>query len=54
MAMRGSVWMYPIVEVLHIVGFVILVGAVFMFDLRVLGFSRFLKGYEINPMGITR
>jgi hypothetical protein len=39
-AMRGSLWMYPIVEILHIVGFVILVGAVVMFDLRVLGFSK--------------
>jgi hypothetical protein len=48
MAMRGSVWMYPIVEVLHIVGFVILVGAVFMFDLRVLGFSRFLPVHTLG------
>lgn len=38
-AMRGSLWMYPIVEIFHIVGFVILVGAVVMFDLRVLGLS---------------
>ena len=36
-AMRKSAWMYPIVEIVHIVGFVILVGAVIMFDLRVLG-----------------
>ena len=35
--MRRSAWMYPIVEIVHIVGFVILVGAVVMFDLRVLG-----------------
>jgi hypothetical protein len=35
--MRRSAWMYPIVEIVHIVGFVILVGAVAMFDLRVLG-----------------
>jgi len=39
-AMRNSLWMYPIVEILHIVGFVTLVGAVVMFDLRVLGFSK--------------
>jgi hypothetical protein len=38
-AMRGSLWMYPIVEIVHIVGFVILVGSVAMFDLRVLGLS---------------
>ncbi len=38
--MRRSAWMYPIVEIVHIVGFVILVGAVVMFDLRVLGLGR--------------
>jgi hypothetical protein len=38
--MRKSAWMYPIVEIVHIVGFVILVGAVVMFDLRVLGLGR--------------
>lgn len=38
--MRGSLWMYPIVEIIHIVGFAILVGSVAMFDLRVLGFAR--------------
>lgn len=39
-AMRSSLWMYPIVEIVHIVGFSILVGSVAMFDLRVLGFAR--------------
>lgn len=39
-AMRGSLWMYPIVEIIHILGFVIVVGSVAMFDLRVLGLSR--------------
>lgn len=39
-AMRESLWMYPIVEVVHILGFVILVGSVLMFDLRVLGLSK--------------
>lgn len=39
-AMRGELWLYPAVEVLHIVGFVILVGAAAMFDLRLLGLSR--------------
>jgi hypothetical protein len=41
-AMCGSLWMYPIVEIVHIVGFVMLVGAVVMFDLRVLGLSKAL------------
>ncbi|WP_020654371.1 DUF6644 family protein [Massilia niastensis] len=39
-AMRGHAWLYPIVETTHIVGFVVLVGSVAMFDLRVLGFGR--------------
>ena len=39
-AMRDSMWLYPAVETVHIVGFIILVGAVIMFDLRVLGLSK--------------
>lgn len=39
-AMRGGAWLYPIVEIVHIVGFSVLVGSVAMFDLRVLGFGR--------------
>ncbi|MBI6619015.1 hypothetical protein YA0783_11955 [Pseudomonas corrugata] len=39
-AMRSDLWLYPLVEVVHIVGFSVLVGAVVMFDLRVLGLSR--------------
>lgn len=39
-AMRKSAWLYPIVEILHILGFVLVVGAVLMFDLRVLGLGR--------------
>lgn len=39
-AMRGDLWLYPLVEVIHILGFAILVGSVVMFDLRVLGASR--------------
>lgn len=39
-AMRNWTWLYPIVEIIHIVGFVLLVGSAFMFDLRLLGLSR--------------
>jgi len=39
-AMRQWLWLYPIVEILHILGFVVLVGSAAMFDLRLLGFSR--------------
>jgi len=38
--MRQSLWLYPIVEILHIIGFVVLVGSAAMFDLRLLGRSR--------------
>ncbi|WP_276345490.1 DUF6644 family protein [Daejeonella sp. JGW-45] len=37
---RQSLWLYPALEIVHIVGIVMLVGAAFMFDLRLLGFSR--------------
>jgi hypothetical protein len=39
-AMRQWAWLYPIVEIVHILGFVCVVGAAVMFDLRLLGFSR--------------
>ena len=39
-AMRDSLWLFPLVETVHIVGFSILVGAVIMFDLRILGVSK--------------
>jgi hypothetical protein len=47
-AMRGSIWLYPIVEIFHIFGFVILVGAAVMFDLRVLGLS---KNISVQALG---
>jgi hypothetical protein len=42
LAFRGSAWLYPAVEFLHIVGFVVLVGAAFVLDLRLLGRFRAL------------
>jgi hypothetical protein len=39
-AMRDSLWLFPLVETVHIIGFSILVGAVVMFDLRILGLSK--------------
>lgn len=42
-AMRKSLWMYPIVEITHIVGFVTLVGSIAVLDLRLLGLSRKLS-----------
>jgi hypothetical protein len=40
LAMRANAWLYPAVEIVHIAGFAVLVGAVAMFDLRVLGLGR--------------
>lgn len=37
---RQSAWLYPGVEIIHILGFALLVGAAFLFDLRLLGFAR--------------
>ena len=47
-AMRSSVWLYPIVEIFHILGLAVLVGGVALFDLRVLGFARAIP---IQPLG---
>ena len=39
-AMRQELWLYPAVEIVHIAGFVTLVGSIAMLDLRLLGLSR--------------
>jgi hypothetical protein len=39
-AMRHELWLYPSIEILHIFGFVTLVGSIAMLDLRLLGLSR--------------
>src|SRR2546423_5995450 len=41
-AMRQDLWLYPAVEIAHIAGFVVLVGAIAVLDLRLLGLSRAL------------
>ena len=46
-AMRKWLWLYPIVEIVHIVGFVVLVGGAIMFDLRLLGVS---PGLRVSAM----
>jgi hypothetical protein len=43
LAMRHELWLYPIVEIVHITGFVILVGSIVVLDLRLLGLSRALR-----------
>lgn len=41
-SIRQSAWLYPFLEIIHITGIVVLVGAAFMFDLRLLGSSKHL------------
>lgn len=41
-AMRHDLWLYPIVEIVHIAGFVLLVGSIVVFDLRLLGLTKAL------------
>lgn len=38
-AIRQSLWLYPALEIVHIIGIVLLVGPALMFDARLLGFS---------------
>lgn len=37
---RHSHLLYPVIEIVHIVGFVFLVGSAFLFDFRLLGISK--------------
>jgi hypothetical protein len=38
--MKSSTWLFPIVETVHILGFIVVIGTVLVFDLRVLGLNR--------------
>jgi hypothetical protein len=39
-AMRQSLWLYPIVEIVHLAGLSLLFGSIAILDLRLLGLSR--------------
>jgi hypothetical protein len=45
--MRSSPMLYPAAEILHILGFIVLVGSILALDLRLLGLGR---GIAIQPM----
>lgn len=47
-ALRGSTWLYPCLETAHILGFVVLVGSIVMFDVRLLGASKHLAVSELG------
>jgi len=42
-AVRESIWVYPFLETVHVLGLALLFGAIVAFDLRVLGFSTALS-----------
>jgi hypothetical protein len=46
-AIRQADWVYPALEIGHITGIVLLAGAAFLFDLRLLGFSKNLPVTEL-------
>jgi hypothetical protein len=56
-AMRHWLWLYPMVEIVHITGIAFLVGASAMFNLRVLGMSRNLSiialGRHLLPWSVA-
>ncbi|MEJ1240447.1 DUF6644 family protein [Chryseolinea sp. T2] len=39
-SIRDSPWLFPIIETAHIIGFIVLVGSAFLFDLRLLGVAK--------------
>lgn len=47
-AIRQSMWMYPALEIVHILGIVMLVGSAFLFDFLLLGFSKNLPTVSMS------
>lgn len=41
-AMRESLWLFPAVEIVHILGFALLIGTIVALDLRILGWGKTL------------
>lgn len=39
-SLREGLWFYPTVEIIHILGFVLLIGGIAVYDLRLLGLGR--------------
>lgn len=55
-ALRTEPWLYPAVEVVHLTGIALLVGAAALFDLRLLGLGRWLPvgGLARHLLGWSR
>lgn len=47
-AMRQELWLYPIVEIVHITGFVVLVGSIVVLDLRLLGLNTTISARDLS------
>jgi hypothetical protein len=46
-SIRRSPWLFPAIEIVHIIGFIFLVGSAFLFDLRLLGVAHTLSIKEV-------
>jgi hypothetical protein len=47
-AMRQSLWLYPIVEIVHLLGLALLFGSIVVLDLRLLGLSKSISVRKIS------
>jgi hypothetical protein len=47
-AMRGSKWLFPVIESTHLMGLALIGGAVLLVDLRLLGF-----GFQRQPVAVV-
>ena len=52
-AMRDSIFLYPLVNVVHLAGLVLVVGAIGLLDLRLLGVARQVSVAAVYPI-LTR
>ena len=52
-AMRESTFLYPLVNVVHLAGLVLIVGAIALLDLRLLGLARRVQLAAVYPL-LTR
>jgi len=51
--LRGSVWLYPLVNAAHIVGIALLFGAIVPLDLRLMGFFRDVEAAALSRLLVT-
>jgi hypothetical protein len=49
---RQSLWLFPALETLHILGFALLYGSIVVVDLRLLGFGRSLSVARLSALAV--